>query len=68
MVKALDIPTLISFHLDFARLAKHMNYGPINLGFMEGIADFMTRIVFQPGRLYARAEQANSNRNAQPGH
>ena len=26
-----------------------MNYGPINLGFMEGIADFMTRVVFNLG-------------------
>ncbi|MGJ3241068.1 MAG: glycosyltransferase family 4 protein [Anaerolineae bacterium] len=49
MAKALDIPTLISFHLDFARLARHMNYGPINLGFMEGIADFMTRVIFNWG-------------------
>lgn len=49
MVKALNIPTLISFHLDFARLSHHMNYGPINLGFMEGIADFMTRVVFNWG-------------------
>lgn len=49
MCKALDIPCLVSFHLDFARLAKHMNYGPINLGFMEGIADYLTRIVFNWG-------------------
>ncbi len=49
MAKALNIPTLISFHLDFARLARHMNYGPINLGFMEGIADYMTRVIFNWG-------------------
>ncbi|MEM9954743.1 MAG: glycosyltransferase family 1 protein [Chloroflexota bacterium] len=49
MAKRLDIPTLISFHLDFARLARHMNYGPINLGFMENIADTMTRMVFNWG-------------------
>lgn len=46
MAKSLNIPTLVSFHLDFARLARHMNYGPINLGFLEGIADYMTRVVF----------------------
>lgn len=49
MAKSLNIPTLVSFHLDFARLARHMNYGPINLGFMEGIADLLTRVVFNWG-------------------
>lgn len=49
MAKALGIPTLVSFHLDFARLARHMNYGPINLGFMEGIADYLTRVIFNWG-------------------
>lgn len=49
MAKSMNIPTLVSFHLDFARLARHMNYGPINLGFMESIADYLTRVVFNWG-------------------
>jgi glycosyltransferase involved in cell wall biosynthesis len=49
MAKSLNIATLISFHLDFARLAHHMNYGPINLGFMEGIADYLTKVIFNWG-------------------
>jgi glycosyltransferase involved in cell wall biosynthesis len=49
MAKSLNIATLISFHLDFARLAHHMNYGPINLGFMEGIADYLTKMIFNWG-------------------
>src|SRR5688572_8761345 len=49
MSKSLGIATLISFHLDFARLAHHMNYGPINLGFMEGIADYLTKMIFNWG-------------------
>ncbi|MEL6309887.1 MAG: glycosyltransferase family 1 protein [Chloroflexota bacterium] len=49
MAKSLNIPSLVSFHLDYARLARHMNYGPINLGFMEGIADVLTRMVFNWG-------------------
>lgn len=41
MAKRLGIPTLASFHLDVARLTHHFN-----IGFIEPITDFFTRIVF----------------------
>jgi glycosyltransferase involved in cell wall biosynthesis len=46
MVKHLNIPTLISFHLDFARLAQHFKYGPIHLGFLTPGINRLTRYVF----------------------
>ena len=61
MAKSLNIPTLVSFHLDFARLARHMNYGPINLGFMEGIADYLTRLVFNWGDYTLAPSKAIQN-------
>src|SRR5215216_2978943 len=41
MAKRLDIPTIASFHLDFARIAHHYN-----LGFIEPITDLLTKLVF----------------------
>lgn len=41
MAKTLGIPTVASFHLDLARLAHHFN-----LGFMEPVTDFLTKVVF----------------------
>ncbi len=41
MAKQMGIPTLTSFHLDFARLVEHYK-----LGFIRGITDTMTRLVF----------------------
>lgn len=41
MAKQMGIPTLTSFHLDFARLVEHYN-----LGFIRGLTDTMTRLVF----------------------
>src|SRR5688500_9723390 len=49
MAKSLNIGTVVSFHLDFAQLAHHMNYGPINLGFMEGFANLVTKLTFNWG-------------------
>jgi glycosyltransferase involved in cell wall biosynthesis len=46
MVKQMGIPTLISFHLDFARLAGHFKYGFINLGFLMPGVKVLTRWVF----------------------
>ncbi|MCU0512733.1 MAG: glycosyltransferase family 1 protein [Anaerolineae bacterium] len=41
MAKYLGIPTLTSFHLDLARLAGHFN-----IGFMQPVTDYLTRLVF----------------------
>ncbi|MBI5667092.1 MAG: glycosyltransferase family 1 protein [Chloroflexi bacterium] len=41
MAKRLDIPTVASFHLDVARLVHHFN-----LGFIEPMADWLTRTLF----------------------
>lgn len=49
MAKSMGIPSLISFHLDFARLAQHFNYGPINLGFLQPMTDVLTKLVFNWG-------------------
>ncbi len=56
MAKHLDIPTVASFHLDVARLVHHFN-----LGFIEPMADWLTRTLFNwadyslaPSRLIQR--------------
>lgn len=49
MAKSMGIPSLISFHLDLARMAQHFNYGPINLGFLTPMADALTKLVFNWG-------------------
>lgn len=41
MAKHMGIPTLASFHLDLARMAQHHQ-----LGFMQPITDYLTRVVF----------------------
>ncbi len=41
MARSMGIPTVASFHLDFARLAHHFN-----LGFMEPVTDLLTKTVF----------------------
>jgi glycosyltransferase involved in cell wall biosynthesis len=46
IAKAMKTPTLASFHLDYARLAQHFNYGPINLGFLQPMTDVLTKLVF----------------------
>lgn len=56
MAKRLGIPTVASFHLDVARLVHHFN-----LGFIEPMADWLTRTLFNwadyslaPSRLIQR--------------
>ncbi|MDQ7024105.1 MAG: glycosyltransferase family 1 protein [Anaerolineae bacterium] len=46
MVKQLGIPTLISFHLDFAQMATHFKYGFISLSFLKSGINLLTRFVF----------------------
>lgn len=41
MAKRLNIPTVASFHLDFARIVRHYN-----IGFIEPVTDILTKVVF----------------------
>jgi glycosyltransferase involved in cell wall biosynthesis len=57
MAKSLDIPAVASFHLDVARLVHHFN-----LGFMEPIADFLTKTIFsQADYTLAPSRQVQRN-------
>lgn len=49
MAKQLGMATLVSYHLDFARLAQHFRYGFINLGFLREPTNQLTRLVFNWG-------------------
>lgn len=46
MAKRLHVPTVASFHLDFAGVARHFSVAGVSLAFMEGFADWATRVVF----------------------
>jgi glycosyltransferase involved in cell wall biosynthesis len=46
IAKTMKTPILASFHLDYARMAQHFNYGPINLGFLSPMTDVLTKLVF----------------------
>ena len=46
MLKWLDTPTLTSFHLDYARLARQFRVGPFNLRHTRPLVDWLTRTVF----------------------
>ena len=41
MAKRLEIPTVASLHLDYARIVRHYN-----IGFIEPVTDMLTRLVF----------------------
>lgn len=46
MLKWMGIPTVTSFHLDYARLAKQFRIGLVDLGFTRPIIDELTKKVF----------------------
>ena len=46
MLKWLGVPTLTSFHLDYARLANQFRIGPVNLRHSRPLVDRLTRAVF----------------------
>ena len=46
MLKWMGVPTLTSFHLDYARLAPQFKLGPVDLGFTAPLVDRLTRAVF----------------------
>lgn len=46
MLKWLGVPTVTSFHLDYARLAKQFRVGVFSLGFTRPLIDELTKIIF----------------------
>ena len=46
MLKWLGVPTVTSFHLDYARLARQFRVGALDLGFTRPLIDELTRAVF----------------------
>ena len=46
MAKQLGIPTVTSFHVDFARMARHFYIGPVNLGILSPMTNLLTRVFF----------------------
>ena len=61
MLKWLEVPTVTSFHLDYARLAHQFRLGTLDLGFARPLIDELTKNVFNwadyslaPSRLVQR--------------
>ena len=46
MLKWMEVPTVTSFHLDYARLANQFRVGALDLGFTRPLIDELTRNVF----------------------
>jgi glycosyltransferase involved in cell wall biosynthesis len=46
MLKWMDVPTVTSFHLDYARIANQFKVGSIDLGFTRPVIDEITKTVF----------------------
>lgn len=46
MAKRMRVPTVASFHLDFAGVARHFRVAGVSLAFMGGFADWATRVLF----------------------
>lgn len=46
MLKWLEVPTVTSFHLDYARLASQFRLGALDLGFTRPLIDDITKNVF----------------------
>ena len=53
--KRTGIPSLVSYHLDYGRVARHFQVGPFNAGFIEPTINFLTRWIMN-----------NSNYNLAP--
>ena len=70
MLKWMDVPTVTSFHLDYARLARQFRIGALSLGFTRPFVDALTRRVFNwadfslaPSRLVQQRMQRLGIRN-----
>lgn len=46
MLKWMEVPTVTSFHLDYARLARQFRLGALDLGFTRPLIDEITKNVF----------------------
>lgn len=46
MLKWMDVPTVTSFHLDYARIANQFKVGSVDLGFTGPLIDELTKNVF----------------------
>ena len=46
MLKWMEVPTVTSFHLDYARIANQFKVGAIDLGFTQPLIDEITKNVF----------------------
>ena len=46
MLKWMDVPTVTSFHLDYARLANQFKLGVLDLGFTRPLIDELTKNIF----------------------
>lgn len=64
MLKWMGVPTVTSFHLDYARLAKQFRIGLFNLGFAGPVIDELTKHIFNwsdyslaPSKLVQRQMQ-----------
>ena len=64
MLKWMDVPTVTSFHLDYARIANQFKVGLFDLGFARPLIDELTKSVFNwsdyslaPSRLVQRQMQ-----------
>jgi glycosyltransferase involved in cell wall biosynthesis len=43
LVKRAGLPVLVSYHLDYGRIARHYRVGPLNAGLIEPTINFLTR-------------------------
>ena len=46
MLKWMEVPTVTSFHLDYARLANQFRLGALDLGFTRPLIDELTKTIF----------------------
>ncbi len=46
MLKWMEVPTVTSFHLDYARLAQQFRFGALDLGFTRPLIDELTKNIF----------------------
>lgn len=60
-IRQMGLPLLVSYHIEYGRVARHFGVGPFNFGFIEGPINFLTRRVMNsadyglaPSRLIQR--------------
>ena len=68
MLKWMDVPTVTSFHLDYARLANQFKVGSFDFGFTRPLIDELTKNIFQLVGLQSGAFQTGAKPDATIGH